>query len=994
MRCLYCGKELALLKRWTGGGEFCSDAHRQRYQAEYNELALKRLLQAKPPEDKRHQKSKTKEEIAATRTQAPERANGLQGPPPLPSNSQAAVARIPEPVLPSGTSSETSIGLSDSGGALAAPSGTTMNGTLNGILNNPAEGSRSTAVAYQEPGIQEPSYYEAANPPVPEAAAELSAEVTGTLDALKEPRPLGAMLVDLPSPVRSATASTAASTTDFLQTAEPPSIPRGHFDAMETKLITAGPAVLESFRRILDCTERLREGRLESRDFVRSAPVAEFNLHSVAAQEIKIAERPMDVRIEACRPHESPAPWQASEKHLAHFELNLGTLGRMCFRTTGLRDNEESYEVSESLPASVGASFGASPITAVVSEEAAFESIGAGTDAPVETTAAKEVQEQTEAVFEPELVDSHSEPAVAEVVEESVQESAYVVQETVPEVVQETRAPVEPHPADVVPDVVSEVVAEIQEAIPAASLASRSGESPSAENVSVEALAEPEVLEISSPETTTFVPETASPEETAVLPAAFVPEEASAKEDPPAQEQTWPTEQASAHEQTSAAQDLSLEDETSVAEEAAVLEETSSSTIPVVPELASTPMPLPIHSLVPGKAKPVRAFHAAASISTAIQVPRSEGFPLRPLMVLGPAPVEEPMIEDRLAAAETAKSATTQLVPAKTDSKTTDSTKTGVTKADPARTDPTKTGPTRADPGTQSSNANRGGGAKARKSQRASEPRGQAQEEPSAQQAATKEALRDPEPSLPGQDKSKRKARDPLSAPVESPGAADLGLPILPERRGLWSRIPGPARIGLAAALLAVVVAFYYSTMRPEQAPAAAAPRPVVTEPALTVTPTGWIDNFSPDAKQSRQISILRPSLTLTNFRMEFQGVIENKALGWVFRARDPKDFYVMKLETTEPGVNPKVAFVRFAVTNGEEQPRKQIPLPLPVKRDTRYEVRLEAMGSHFTTWVQGQKVDEWTDTNISAGGVGFYNERGERGRVETDVRVFPLVVQ
>jgi hypothetical protein len=48
MRCLYCGKGLALLKRWTGGGEFCSEAHRQRYQEEYNQLALNRLLQAKP----------------------------------------------------------------------------------------------------------------------------------------------------------------------------------------------------------------------------------------------------------------------------------------------------------------------------------------------------------------------------------------------------------------------------------------------------------------------------------------------------------------------------------------------------------------------------------------------------------------------------------------------------------------------------------------------------------------------------------------------------------------------------------------------------------------------------------------------------------------------------------------------------------------------------------------------------------------------------------
>ena len=51
MRCLYCGKELALFKRLRGG-EFCSDAHRQRYQEEYTQLALNRLLQANSPQRK------------------------------------------------------------------------------------------------------------------------------------------------------------------------------------------------------------------------------------------------------------------------------------------------------------------------------------------------------------------------------------------------------------------------------------------------------------------------------------------------------------------------------------------------------------------------------------------------------------------------------------------------------------------------------------------------------------------------------------------------------------------------------------------------------------------------------------------------------------------------------------------------------------------------------------------------------------------------------
>lgn len=46
MRCLYCGKHLPLLRKLRGGGEFCSDAHRDNYHEEYNRLAVSRLLQA------------------------------------------------------------------------------------------------------------------------------------------------------------------------------------------------------------------------------------------------------------------------------------------------------------------------------------------------------------------------------------------------------------------------------------------------------------------------------------------------------------------------------------------------------------------------------------------------------------------------------------------------------------------------------------------------------------------------------------------------------------------------------------------------------------------------------------------------------------------------------------------------------------------------------------------------------------------------------------
>ena len=48
MLCLYCDRPLALLKRLTGDGEFCSKEHRKIYQQEHNQLGLARLLEAQP----------------------------------------------------------------------------------------------------------------------------------------------------------------------------------------------------------------------------------------------------------------------------------------------------------------------------------------------------------------------------------------------------------------------------------------------------------------------------------------------------------------------------------------------------------------------------------------------------------------------------------------------------------------------------------------------------------------------------------------------------------------------------------------------------------------------------------------------------------------------------------------------------------------------------------------------------------------------------------
>ncbi len=96
MQCLYCGKHLPLLKKLTGGGEFCSDAHKEKYHEEYNRLALTRLLQAQSrPEDikidpKRHGRVGYEDAEEAAQTVA-----------------RAAVERAPEPAVVAQAEAET-----------------------------------------------------------------------------------------------------------------------------------------------------------------------------------------------------------------------------------------------------------------------------------------------------------------------------------------------------------------------------------------------------------------------------------------------------------------------------------------------------------------------------------------------------------------------------------------------------------------------------------------------------------------------------------------------------------------------------------------------------------------------------------------------------------------------------------------------------------------------------------------------------------------------
>jgi hypothetical protein len=216
----------------------------------------------------------------------------------------------------------------------------------------------------------------------------------------------------------------------------------------------------------------------------------------------------------------------------------------------------------------------------------------------------------------------------------------------------------------------------------------------------------------------------------------------------------------------------------------------------------------------------------------------------------------------------------------------------------------------------------------------------------------------------------------------------NLGLPELRMQTPDGPMTPRMRKILAAVAGVAVLGAgiFFFAGKQSDAGLKSSTPAPAVGPPGGQ-----WVANFAPDAKRQRRVSLLRSSMTFSAYRLDFESSIRIKALGWVYRAQDPKNFYVSKIEFQKPGVNPVYALVHYAVIDGVEQPRVETPLQVSVPMGGLYKIRFEAVGNRFTTWVQGQQLEQWTDPRLSHGGAGLYGEGAEQSILQGDFVVTPL---
>ena len=129
-------------------------------------------------------------------------------------------------------------------------------------------------------------------------------------------------------------------------------------------------------------------------------------------------------------------------------------------------------------------------------------------------------------------------------------------------------------------------------------------------------------------------------------------------------------------------------------------------------------------------------------------------------------------------------------------------------------------------------------------------------------------------------------------------------------------------------------------------------------------------------------LALYRPSMDLSDYRMEFLGQLERRGMGWVVRAKDTDNYEAIRLVVTRPGPLPLVDLIHYAVIDGKVTDRVQKPLPLTIRTDMLFRARMDIQGDDFTLIIQGQIVDFWSDGRLKRGGVGFFCERGELARL------------
>ena len=145
----------------------------------------------------------------------------------------------------------------------------------------------------------------------------------------------------------------------------------------------------------------------------------------------------------------------------------------------------------------------------------------------------------------------------------------------------------------------------------------------------------------------------------------------------------------------------------------------------------------------------------------------------------------------------------------------------------------------------------------------------------------------------------------------------------------------------------------------------------------LNVDPAGWLN-------MQQGLALNSATTGLTDYRLDFDAKIQNRAVGWIVRAPDTKNFYEFKLFQGGTAANPEYSLARYSMLDGVKTlVAEGIEAPSHLLRpDDFNRISVRVVGESVTTLINGWGVDHWRDGALERGGVGLIADAGESALV------------
>jgi hypothetical protein len=127
-------------------------------------------------------------------------------------------------------------------------------------------------------------------------------------------------------------------------------------------------------------------------------------------------------------------------------------------------------------------------------------------------------------------------------------------------------------------------------------------------------------------------------------------------------------------------------------------------------------------------------------------------------------------------------------------------------------------------------------------------------------------------------------------------------------------------------------------------------------------------------------LALLRPSLLMTDYELEFLGKIENQSIGCVFRASNTSNYHAAQIALDASSGTARL--VHFSVVAGDREAPVTELLPVEVAKSSSCRVKLQVSGNDFKIFLNDQPAGEWSDDRLPDGGIGFFSEPDDRARL------------